>query len=189
MIKENQPEDGIKFRRKSWTLKEFEENIYLPQGWKFKETSSKTSNGISVSSLFTTNRGEDNKGLPNGWRVRIPNGEDELKEPTAVTQPKPKKEKKSEAVTSKFGSTVQVERESSLSPHGLEKVNELSEISQNQELSSSDKSLEKAKTTAFLFQHEITQTDAHFKFIGKQKRANKFVGVQVNPTPRSIQDQ
>ena len=112
-----------------------------------------------------------------------------IKETTTVTQPKPKKEKKSEAVTSKFESTVQVERESILFPHGLEKVNELSEISQNQELSSSDKSLEKAKTTAFLFQHEITQTDAHFKFIGKQKRANKFVGVQVNPTPRSIQDQ
>ena len=42
---------------------------------------------------------------------------------------------------------------------------------------------------AFLFQHEITQMDAHFKFIGKQKRANKFLGVQVNPTASSIQDQ
>ena len=116
-------------------------------------------------------------------------GKNESKETTAVTQPKPKKEKKYEAVTSKFGGTVQVERESSLSHHGIEKVNELSEIYQNQGLSSSDKSLEKAKTMTFLFQHEITQTDAHLKFIGKQKRANKFLGVQVNPTPSSIQDQ
>ena len=122
MIKENQPQDGINFTRKSWNLEGFEENIYIPQGWKLKENSSKTSNGISVSSLFTTNMGENNKDLPDGWKVRVPEGKDKLKETTAVTQLKPKKEKKYEAVTSKFDSTVQVERRS-LSPHGLGKVN------------------------------------------------------------------
>merc|ERR1711872_6567 len=164
MIKENHPEGGINFMTKSRPLKEFEENIYLPQGWKFKETSSKTSNRISISSLFTTNMGKDNKGLPDGWKVKIPNGENELKETTARALSKPKKEKKSEAVTSKFGSTVQVERESISSPHELEKVNEPSEISPTQGLSSSDKNLLKAKTMAFPFQHELTQTHAHFKF-------------------------
>merc|ERR1712020_205756 len=132
MIKENHPEGGINFRRTSWPLKEFEENIYLPQGWKFMETSSKTSNGISGSSLFTTNMGENNKDIPDGWKVKVPEGKNELKETTTVTQPKPKKEKKSS--------------------------------------SSSDKSLLKAKTMAFPCQHELTQTDAHFKFIGRQKR-------------------
>ena len=102
---------------------------------------------------------------------------------------KPKKEKKSEAVTSKFGSTAQVERKSNSSPHGLEKVNDPSKISPNQGLSSSDKSLLKAKTMAFPAQHKLTQTDAHFKFKGRQKRTNKFVSVQVNPTANSIQDQ
>ena len=132
--------------------------------------------------------GEDNKGLPDGWKVKIPNGENELKETTARAQSKPKKEKKSEAVTSKFGSTVQVERRS-VSPHGLEKVNEPSKISPSQGLSSSDKSLLKAKTMAFPAQHKLTQTDAHFKFIGRQKRTNKFASVQVNPTATSIKDQ
>merc|ERR1712020_690972 len=47
MIKENQPKDGINFMRKSWNLEGFEKNIYLPQGWKSKKNSSKTSNGIS----------------------------------------------------------------------------------------------------------------------------------------------
>ena len=42
---------------------------------------------------------------------------------------------------------------------------------------------------AFPSQHGLTQRDAHVKFKGKQKRANKFVGVQVNPTASSIQDQ
>ena len=148
MIKENHPEGGINFMRTSWPLKEFEENIYLPQGWKFKETSSKTSNGISGSSLFTTNMGENNKDLPDGWKVKVPEGKNELK-----------------------------------------KVNEPYEISPNQGLSSSDKSLLKAKTMASPFQHELTQTDAHFKFIGRQKRTNKFASVQVDPTANSIKDQ
>ena len=188
MIKENQPEDGINFMRKSWTLEGFEENIYLPQGWKFKETSSKTSNGISVSSLFTTNIGEDNKGLPDGWKVKMPEGKNESKETAVMAPSKPKKEKKSEAVNSKFGSTVQVERRS-VSPHELEKVDEPSKTSPNQGLSSSDKSLLKAKTMAFPFQHGLTQTDAHFKFKDKQKRTNKFVSIQVSLTAKSIQDQ
>ena len=47
----------------------------------------------------------------------------------------------------------------------------------------------KAKTMAFPSQHELTQTDAHFKFKGKQKRTNKFASVQVNPTTNSIQNQ
>ena len=187
MIKENQPEDGINFMRKSCNLKEAEENKYLPQGWKFKETPSKTSNGILVSSLLTINTGKDNKGLPDGWKSRIPKGESESRETTARALSKPKKGKTSEAMTSKFVSTVQIERRN-VAPHGLGKVNH-SKISPSQRLSSSDKSILKAKTMAFLFQHEITQTDAHFKFIGKQKRANKFLGVQVNPTPSSIQDQ
>ena len=91
-------------------------------------------------------------------------------------------------MTSKFDSTVQVVKRS-LSPHGLGKVNEPSKISPSQGLSSSDKSLLKAKTMAFPAQHKLTQTDAHFKFIGRQKRTNKFVSVQVNPTANSIQDQ
>ena len=169
-------------------MKEAEENKHLPQGWKFKETSSKTSNGKSGSSLFTTNMGENNKDLPDGWKVKVPEGKNELKETTTVTQPKPKKEKKSEAVTSKFGSTVQVERRS-ISHQELEKVNEQSEISPTQGLSSNDKSLLKAKTMAFPCQHELTQTDAHFKFIGRQKKTNKCASVQVNPTANSIKDQ
>ena len=92
--------------RKSCNLKEVEENKYIPQGWKLKENSSKTSNGISVSSISTINMGENNKDLPDGWKVRVPEGKNESKETTAVTQPKPKKEKKYEAVTSKFGDTV-----------------------------------------------------------------------------------
>ena len=84
---------------------------------------------------------------------------------------------------------LQVERESILYPHELEKINKPSEISPNQGLSSSDKSLLKAKTMASPFQHELTQTDAHFKFIGRQKRTNKFASVQVDPTANSIKDQ
>ena len=41
MRKENQPEDDINFMRKSLTLEGFEENKYLPQGWIFKENSTK----------------------------------------------------------------------------------------------------------------------------------------------------
>ena len=131
---------------------------------------------------------EDNKVLPDGWKVKMPEGKNESKETAAMAPSKPKKEKKSEAVTSKFGSTVQVERRS-VSPHGLGKVNEPSKISPSQGLSSSDKSLLKAKTMAFPSQHELTQTDAHFKFKDKQKRTNKCVSVQVNPTANSIQNQ
>ena len=116
--------------------------------------------------------------------------ENKSKENTAVAPSKPKKEKKTEAVTSELDSTTQVEGKSNLSPHGLEKVNKPSKnISLNQRLSSSDKSLLKAKTMAFPYQHELTQTDAHFKFIGRQKRTNKFASIQVNPTANSIKDQ
>ena len=132
--------------------------------------------------------GEDNKGLPDGWKVKITEGKNVSKETTAIAPSKPKKEKKSEAVTTKFGSTVQVETRS-VSPHGLEKVNEPSKISPSQGLSSSDKSLLKPKTMAFPSQHGLIQMDAHVKFKGKQERANKFVSVQVNPTASSIQDQ
>ena len=234
MIKENQPEDGINFMRKSWTLEGFEENIYLPQGWIFKENSSKNSNGVSVSFVFTTNMGEvfksfrtildmmkssedytkvdinkvrkfmlaksserrktvetweDDKNLPNGWKFRITKGENKSKENTVVAPSKPKKEKKTEAMTSELDNTARVEGKSSLSPHGLEKVNEPSKISPNQGLSSSDKRLLEAKTMAFPFQHGLTQTEAHFKFKDKQKRTNKFVSIQVSLTAKSIQDQ
>ena len=133
---------------------------------------------------------EDNKGLPNGWKFRITKGENKSKENTAVAPSKPKKEKKTEAMTSELDNTAQVEGKSNLSPHGLEKVNKpFKNSSLNQRLSSSDKSLLKTKTVAFPSQHELPQTDAHFKFKGKQKRTNKFASVQVNPTANSIQDQ
>ena len=113
---------------------------------------------------------EDDKDLPDGWKFRIPGGENESKEKTAVAPSKPKKEKKTEAVTSELDSTAQIEGKSNSSPHGLEKVNKPSKnISLNQRLSSSDKSLLKTKTVAFPSQHELPQTDAHFKFKGKQK--------------------
>ena len=70
------------------------------------------------------------------------------------------------------------------------KVNKPSKNSSlNQRLSSIDKSPLKARTVAFPSQHELPQTDAHFKFKGKQKRTNKFASVQVNPTANSIQNQ
>ena len=47
----------------------------------------------------------------------------------------------------------------------------------------------KIKTVSFPSQHALPQTDAHFKFKGKQKRTNKFASVQVNPTTNSIQKQ
>ena len=122
-------------------------NIFLKDG-NPKKNSSKTSNEISGSSFFTTNRGENNKDLPDGWKVRVPEGKNEL-----------------------------------------EKINEPAEISPNQGLSSSDKSLLKAKTMASPFKHKLTQTVAHFKFIGRQKRTNKFASVQVDPTANSIKSQ
>ena len=133
---------------------------------------------------------EDNKSLPDGWKVRIPEGENESKEKTAVAPSKPKKEKKTEAVTSELDSTTQFEGKSNLSPHELEEVSKPSKsISLNQRLSSNDKSLMKIKTVSFPSQHALPQTDAHFKFKGKQKRTNKFASVQVNPTTNSIQNQ
>ena len=69
---------------------------------------------------------EDDKDLPDGWKVRIPEGENESKEKTAVAPSKPKKEKKTEAVTSELDSTTQFEGKSNLSPHELGKVSKQS---------------------------------------------------------------
>ena len=93
-------------------------------------------------------------------------------------------------MTSELDSTTQFEGKSNLSPHELEKVSKTSKSTfLNQRLSSNDKSLMKIKTVSCPSPHALQQTDAHFKFKGKQKRTNKFVSVQVNPTANSIQDQ
>ena len=122
--------------------------------------------------------------------IQNPWGKNESKEKTAVAPSEPKKEKKTEAENSELDSTTQFGGKSNLSPHELEEVSKPSKsISLNQRLSSNERSLMKIKTISFPSQHALPQTDAHFKFKGKQNRTNKFTSFQVNPTTNSIQKQ
>ena len=58
MLKNEFDTEQVNTMRKTLTLEGFEENKYLPDGWLFKENSSKNSNGVSVSVVFITNMGE-----------------------------------------------------------------------------------------------------------------------------------